>query len=389
MEIFEGIAHHADGRSPHSPVVEPTPLIPIPAGPDPFANTADPAAYVPRTATEGVLVRLEMALREGVRVICLHGPAGAGKTLLLRVLEERIEDDFESIRVPFPTLDPDDFCEWALAELNEIDRAPDPEQALAARIARGAASGHPPLVWLVDDADSMQSETLLLLLRLQKRAGDAMRIVFVRASDRPLVELEMAHTVGIDIWLEGAMRSAEMVHYVRARLDHAGADPRQRAQLEAELDALYACSGGNPARLHAAAAALLCFGPDSLQRLPRSEDLHADEAEPTIELPPSEIAPEEIGLIELIEEVPELREEDPEEIGLSPGSEPELDLELELDVARALGLEFESEPEPEPVPVQEAQPEANAEVASAPQAPQNEPARPKRRRVRLRRLGRR
>lgn len=363
-----GRPHHENGPAGHSPLVEP-----ILAGPDPFSNTADPGAYVPRTATEGVLVRLEMALREGARVICLRGPAGSGKTLLLRVLEERIEGDFESIRIPFPSLDPDEFCEWALAELNELERGPDPEQALAARVARGAASGHPPLVWLVDDADSMPSETLLRLLRLQKCAGDAMRIVFVRASDRQLVELAMANVASIDIALEGSMGSAELAHYVRARLDYAGADPRQRAQLEAELDVLYTRSGGNPARLHAAAASLLCFGPESLRRLPPSEqDPPVDppmDPEPVIALAPSQIAPEEIAHIELTDEAPD-------EIGVSPGPEPELDLELELDVARELGLEFEPEPEPEP----QATPAPEGQSSAAPRP---------RRRHRLRRLGRR
>jgi type II secretory pathway predicted ATPase ExeA len=336
------------------------------SGPDPFASTADPAAYVPRTATEGVLVRLEMALREGARVICLGGPAGSGKTLLLRVLEERIAGDFEAIHVAYPNLAPDEFCEWALVELDAFERASDPEQALAARIARGAASGHPPLVWLIDDADSMPSETLLRLLRLQKRAGDAMRTVFVRANDRPLVELAMANLPSVDITLEGEMGSAEMAHYVRARLDYAGADPHQRAQLEGELDALYACSHGNPARLHAAAAALLCFGPDSLRTLREEAPEDAPQTGTVIELEPSEIAPEAIEVIELVDEA----------IAVSPGPEPDLDLEVEIETARQLGLEIEPESE------QEHEPESEPVTEPA-------PSRAPRKRHRLRRLGRR
>jgi len=246
-----------------------------PAG-DPFPNTSDPAAYVPRTATEAVLVRLEMELRHGARVVCLGGPSGSGKTLLLRVLEERLDGDFEPVRVPYPKLDPDEFCHWALAVLNasraqraegerrpsDVPRAGDPEQALAARIAFGAAAGRPPLVWMVDDAECLPIPTLRCLLRLQGSARDALRILLVGSDAFPLHELTRASVPIVHVELEGGMDGAEMAHYVRARLDRAGTGPEPRARLETALDRLYARSGGNPGRLHAAAAALLCFGPE-------------------------------------------------------------------------------------------------------------------------------
>src|SRR5262245_17703395 len=102
-------------------------------GRDPFTNTADAGAYVPRTATESALVHLEMALNDGARVVCLQGPTGSGKTLLLRVLEERLEGEFASLRVPYSKLEPDEFCRWALDALGE-ESVGDPARALAARI---------------------------------------------------------------------------------------------------------------------------------------------------------------------------------------------------------------------------------------------------------------
>lgn len=226
---------------------------------DPFSNTADPASYVPRTATEAVLVQLEMALRDGAPVVSLGGPDGAGKTLLLRVLVERLAGDFQPVLVPYPKLPPEEFCQWGLLALNEPSSA-DPERALSARIARGAASAGLSLLWLVDDAACLPIDTLRCLLRLQANAGDALRLLFVRPEGAAFDdELARAGLPRVDVQLEGEMHPAEMAMYVKERLDRAGADSEQRARLEGSLERLYALSGGNPGRLHAAASALLCF----------------------------------------------------------------------------------------------------------------------------------
>ena len=237
---------------------------------DPFANTADVDAYVPRTATEFVLVELETALRDGARVVCLGGPAGSGKTLLLRVLEERLAGDFSSLRVPYSKLDSDEFCQWALEVLNE-EPAANRERALTARITRGAAMGDPPLVWMIDDADLLPISTLKMLLRLQHNTRDTLRLLLASSGEAPADELARAGVMPVKVDLEGEMDSSELAQYVRARLDHAGADPRQRAQIEAALDRLYARSHGNPGRLHGAAATLLCFGHDRLRALVEPE----------------------------------------------------------------------------------------------------------------------
>jgi type II secretory pathway predicted ATPase ExeA len=331
-------------------------------GRDPFANTADTDAYVPRTATEFVLVELETALRDGARVLWLAGPAGSGKTLLLRVLEERLAGDFSSLRVPYSKLDPDEFCQWALDALNQ-EPAADGERALAARITRGAAMGDPPLVWMIDDADLLPISTLQTLLRLQHDTGNTLRLLLASSDELPAEELARAGVMPVRVDLEGEMDSDEMAQYVRARLDHAGADPRQRAEIEAALDRLYARSRGNPGRLHEAAATLLCFGPDRL-RAP---------------VEPERVDPPERGV------VPEVAVE----------AETAERVSIESLVAEAVAAE---PPEELAVPATAAAP-TTALVAPAEPAPAAEPpaipspgaARPPvpRKRIRRRRLGRR
>ena len=346
---------------------------------DPFANTADADAYVPRTATESVLVNLELALRDGARAVCLGGPPGSGKTLLLRVLEERLAGDFASVRVPYPKLDPDEFCRWGLDALGEA-AAEDPERALAARIAHGVAAGGPPLVWVIDDADLLPIPTLQMLLRLQRSAGGALRLLLARSGALPADEFASAGVMPVNVELEGEMDSAEVAHYVRARLDRAGADPR--AQIEAALDRLYARSRGNPGQLHAAAAALLCFGPERL-RAPSEREEPVEEGAPA---PLVEARPE----VTVAAEIAVDATANPAEVAVETSTAERVSIEsLVAEAVASEPLEEIAVAAPTTALVVPAVPAPDADAPASTSPPEGHPPRAPRRRHRLRRLGRR
>ena len=84
---------------------------------DPFAMTANPAAYVPRGATERALAALGGALDAGAPVVLLSGPAGLGKTVLLRLLEPRLRGRRTFVYLPYAALPAADACALALAVL--------------------------------------------------------------------------------------------------------------------------------------------------------------------------------------------------------------------------------------------------------------------------------
>lgn len=355
------------------------------ADPDPFSDTTSSSAYVPRISTESALVQMEMALRDGARVVYLEGPPGSGKSMLLNVLEERFTGDFRVLRVPYPKLDPEEFCHWGLAALrgSPVD---DPERALAERIASGAASGDPPLVWIVDDADCLPAPTLHTLLWVQRNTGDALRLLLARSGEIPEAELAQAGVRPVNVHLDGEMEREEMARYVRARLDHACADASTRARIEAALEELYARSQGNPRRLHAAASVLLCFGRERFEALSEQEDVA-----PTAEGParPGVVtAPVHSELVRATE------------VPASPSPDAER-VSIESLVAEAVAAEqpIEEIASAGPAPVEpEADEPASAPPEGAPdplppsgsEPPQGGPPHPApRKRFRLRRLGRR
>ena len=59
---------------------------------NPFVQSGDARRYLPRPACEAALAELERALRAGALATLLAGPAGIGKSLLLRVLAHRLRE---------------------------------------------------------------------------------------------------------------------------------------------------------------------------------------------------------------------------------------------------------------------------------------------------------
>jgi hypothetical protein len=126
---------------------------------------------------ERALAAVEDALRAGQRVVSIAGPAGFGKTLLLRVLGARGAEPGRFVYVPFLALPAAEMARWLLGLLGEgasgerLD-----ESALLARLqARREGAG--PTILLVDEAQAIPTETAERLGGLARRAGDALQLV--------------------------------------------------------------------------------------------------------------------------------------------------------------------------------------------------------------------
>ena len=118
---------------------------------DPFGDTCDPRLYVPRAATEAALEALRASLAAGRGVTVLSGPAGLGKTMLLRVLATQLVDA-RCVYLPYPALGIDELARVALDALGEPTDPSVGAQSLAAALRHGLGK---PVVLIVDDASAL------------------------------------------------------------------------------------------------------------------------------------------------------------------------------------------------------------------------------------------
>jgi type II secretory pathway predicted ATPase ExeA len=206
-----------------------------------FAPVPERAAYLARPATEAALAAVAHALGAGARAVSLEGPVGLGKSLLLRLLAERLGPSFEVLHVTTGALPLADLLALALG-----------------RRARAAGRSAAPLlvsprrevlVLPIDDAEALPPAAVRGLASLLRNARGALRLVLAvddGAAD-PLAGLGRAR---VRVRLDQPLSLPELRSYLAARLERAGVPPALRHRLEAERERILALSGGNPARVN-------------------------------------------------------------------------------------------------------------------------------------------
>jgi type II secretory pathway predicted ATPase ExeA len=211
-----------------------------------FALTADPSAYVPRLALESALADLTEGVGKTPACTALSGEAGLGKTLLLKVLSERLAGAFECLYVPFPRLAENDLWRWAAAALG-LGPGEDDRGAVLGRAERLAAAGS-GLVLLVDDAGALPSSTRGDLLAALDVPGFSLVLAF-NSEDHAQLRSLPAYVRRVE--LGPPMTLAETRAYVQARLRRADPDGAVSARLTSDqLAALHEAASGVPAQLH-------------------------------------------------------------------------------------------------------------------------------------------
>ncbi len=220
--------------------------------------TADPDAYVPREAMERARTELARCVLEEASPIALTGPAGLGKTLLLRLLARQMAGRVQCVYLPYPALPAEDLCRWTLHELGETPEG-DPGDQLVATALRRAASATPVLL-MIDDAALLPPESAARLAVLCEASEGALRVL-VTAADGPERTREVLQALGPRVRvvrLDQAMNASETSLYLRERLTGARASPATRDRFD-EITAagLFRESGGVPRRLHQLASEML------------------------------------------------------------------------------------------------------------------------------------
>ena len=199
-----------------------------------FSELSDPAHYVPREETERVLGELLRRVARPAEATALVAPPGLGKTLLLRLLAERLRNKLQCVYLPYGAIGVRELSAWILGELRRTGKLPkgwdasrsgvvgDPAAELRA-VAHTLRAQRSGILLLVDDADGLPSETARALGEWALGSGGALRVVLACCDDsrgsRAIAASRVVHIVR----LNERMTERETSLFVRAQLELAGA----------------------------------------------------------------------------------------------------------------------------------------------------------------------
>ena len=222
---------------------------------DPFATSADPAAYLPRVGTERALAGLEEAVLAGASTSLLVAEPGLGKSLLLRVLEQRLAPRRLTALLPYPALPLADLCAWA-ATLLGLPPGSDPVACLLER-ARCREQGRRGLVLLLDDLADLPESTLSGLVGLVEDASGVIQLAGAADPSAACVVADACANLQ-SMWLLEPMSFDELSRYIEALLGRMPDLAVGRAPFDdAGLARLHSLSEGIPSQVNAEAARML------------------------------------------------------------------------------------------------------------------------------------
>ena len=212
----------------------------------PFGITPDPAFFYTGNTRGALLDALLYAVTQGEGIVKLTGEVGSGKTMLCRMLAERLPPRVDVLYLLNPCLEPDEVLHAIAAELGlELDgrRADEVLRALHAELISRHAAGR-QVVLLAEEAQAMPEATLeavRLLTNLETASHKLLQIVLFG-------QPELDRTLDLP-----------QLRQLKERITHSFIVPRLPPAL---LNDYLAC------RLAAAGrAAPLAFAPAALRRL--------------------------------------------------------------------------------------------------------------------------
>lgn len=199
----------------------------------PFSDRCDPEEYIPRRATEDAIRSLRSLVREGEPAVVLRGPRGIGKSMLLRILDERLSYEHRVAYVSVSSSPEPELCHRVLEQLHEPS-ADDPAEALISA-ARLAEDGYRRLVLLIDHAERTPIASSLQLVRAATSASPHMTVIFaIRDGERAdeFVQALETHFCGIQVTFDQVMNPDEAVEYFRRSLNRADVPEGLRSRID-------------------------------------------------------------------------------------------------------------------------------------------------------------
>jgi general secretion pathway protein A len=236
----------------------------------PFEPIADRTALYPCEAHEAALVKLRYAIENQRGAALLAGPAGTGKTLLARLIEQQLDARFAPfVRLVFPQMSSRDLLVYLAEELGAPPADP-PRHTVEESVRRLefflAQNAHldQHAVVVVDEAHLLEDcgalETLRLLLNFEVDAKPTLSLLLV--GQMGLVSAvsrlpSLAERVAVSPLLRG-LTAEETAGYVNHRLTAVGAT-RDLFTPDA-LEALHYLGHGVPRQINRLADLALLVG---------------------------------------------------------------------------------------------------------------------------------
>jgi general secretion pathway protein A len=223
----------------------------------PFGGGCDLRAYYPGEAHQGALLKLRYAVESRSGAALLVGPSGVGKTLVARLLAERLpEEAGPTVHLTFPQMPTTELLRYLACELGAelgVDRRDTTldvsVRAVEKKLRENAAAGR-HAVLVVDEAHLLEGtrtfEALRLLLNIEHEGRPTATLVFVgETSLLPIVSRlpQLEQRFGVKCLLRALTRD-ETHAYVQHRLQTVGG--RSDLFHEDALDVVHAISQGTP-----------------------------------------------------------------------------------------------------------------------------------------------
>lgn len=231
-----------------------------------FGETANPDDYIPRPECEDVLLGLEQRVFDLGEPATLIAPPGMGKSLLLRVLAQRMADRGRRVELAYGALSFEDLCEWTLRLLGEpVTRMPSDD-------LDNLLTRH-DLLLTIDDASSLPAVTARALGALVRRTP---RLRLVLAASEGYLTSRMLAAFGQPmhrLQLAEPMNAEQACAYMTQRLQRWGASDEMLDRLRGNaIKRVVRLSGGVPRRIHEIAHQVLGASPEAQHEGGRDED---------------------------------------------------------------------------------------------------------------------
>jgi general secretion pathway protein A len=222
---------------------------------NPFEITPDPRFFCPTSRHNEALANLFYGIKARKGFVVLTGEPGTGKTLLVHLLAELMEDFAQFSFVFNPILEPMDFLRYIAADLGlpgQFQNKSSLWTQLAELFIRASDQGR-TTVLVVDEAHLLRRkilEEIRLLSNLETDSGKLLQIALVGQPeldvklDAPELR-QLKQRIALRCQLQ-PLSWEEMQKYIEWRLKRAGADGGPPFFPESTLRAVYGFSGGYP-----------------------------------------------------------------------------------------------------------------------------------------------